>query len=379
MAITLFGGNKQKEPVKRTVANSPKRHETSKDVADRMFATHLKRTPELAYKVALNGGDKLPQKLIDEIFPGKKKPEEEIQERIDAIGLSAVDAVLEQDADMKMEVGRALIAKQLGPKAAASIFSSRRHRNEEDLPFPEYATNEDPGYGGYMGGDPNDIMTQMDRIDALKERLGVSKSGGFMEMFKDPEVIMSLISMVTNIMGKGAPQQPQQPQEPSRLFVVSVNGQPQAVTEQEYINLEKQGRLKPLAIAEPAKAVIAPAPAPAAVAPPPEEPPSQEVSVAEPQEQQLEPVGAIDWDDLYSYMQLGPRKFVDHLHNLVEAEPKVYTGLWMLLHQSEYAYVVEFFKTEIMDPGAERARNFICKAENKKWLTAVLKMTALEK
>lgn len=161
-----------------------------------------------------------------------------------SLKLPTKDPAAEQQKELEALISD-LAMKQLreNPELARQIVDARISQlvNQGDL-----ATNGD-GEEYRPDSGIGQVLGEIEDLEELKSRLGGGKSSAFADVFKDPQVITSLISTLQSFI-KGV-----SPQAMETKIMVQVDGQSKTVTELEFQRLQMEGRVKPIAAIETTK------------------------------------------------------------------------------------------------------------------------------
>lgn len=135
-----------------------------------------------------------------------------------------------------------LVVKELkeNPELAKRVVDTRIAQLTNPENFLEYADGE-PDYPGNTIGQ---VLEEIEDLEELKTRLGSGKGSAWVDIFKDPQVITSLLSTFHSIL-RGSASQVTEP-----VVMVQVDGQPRTVTQSEFQRLQMEGRVKPIATIE---------------------------------------------------------------------------------------------------------------------------------
>lgn len=314
--MRLFGGKRRKTVRKLT----PEQEERK---------TELKRKQFLSdeYIQMAKSDSELKRQMVAKefnlIFP-EKDPLKEQKHEINEIITTEALQILKNDPELKQQFGRKRIETIIGE---APILSE--------------------GEGYPPGSAIGQVLEEIEEFDALKEKLGGGKGGGWGDLLKDPAVAISIVNLIKTLVGQGSAI----PQEPT--YVVQINGQPKKVTETEYKQLEAQGLIKPIA------AIEAP------------QVPPEEIK----KEPKPEPPAFLSTMEEFAWMlDLIPEDFVSQLESDIQEglpQPQLF---WNFLSSTDYEKVVELI-TPYKDN--EQVGSYVEKLlseEGKIWLEEVIKL-----
>lgn len=234
-----------------------------------------------------------------------------------------------------------LVVKELkeNPELAKKVVDTRIAQLTNPDNFLEYADGE-PSYPGNTIGQ---VLEEIEDLEELKTRLGSGKGSAWIDAFKDPEVIASLLSSLQSILRGSTPQAA----EP--VVMVQVDGVPTTVTQSQLQKLQQEGRVRPVTAIESPKIdkelpVDKASPEIAAHDKPPKsdhEEVEVDTSAAKVNEPELPSnFDLIDLNKLIGYLDVTTAEAVERLEAEKQREKQYAQTLWVYLEDVEYENLI---------------------------------------
>ena len=321
----LFGRKPKQKYHRRTPATPEAKQKQAEDKkAWELLMKQMKEDPDLERDFVL-------KKLG--IEPKAKNQADEKRQQLQAVLTDEAIKLISEDEDLRRQYAESMLGDVIGNKG------NKRSRHDDDY-------MNMMGSGSSVSDEIDSLLELQAKLSELGMMKGSDNGGGFFKGLTMKDVLDG----VKLLKGEEVQRSPME-----TLYVVQVDGKPAKVTELQYNQLMKAGRIKPLVEIDSPKEE-------------PDEPLPEEPS-SSPLDRILEYVDVVT---LQEFMDGDPIKFVDVLQDGVQEEIKEYQFLWGLLSNTTYDGLLSLIAPYRSD---ERVTNFIDRLstdEGKIWLETVI-------